>query len=75
MRVLLDTNVLVSAFIAPGRCAELDARYVEMHRLLVSERTGVRRDNGFDTHHRGGQNGAGNKEPSNEAPANVPGDH
>lgn len=37
MRVLLDTNVLVSAFVARGLCAEVFEAVLAHHRLVVGE--------------------------------------
>jgi uncharacterized protein len=37
MRVVLDTNVLISAFIAPGICAELLEHCSRQHRVVVSD--------------------------------------
>jgi putative PIN family toxin of toxin-antitoxin system len=36
MRVVLDTNVLVSAFIARGACSEVFERVITEHQLIVS---------------------------------------
>lgn len=37
MRVVLDTNVLIAAFVARGRCAELVEHCAEAHDLVTSE--------------------------------------
>lgn len=37
MRVLLDTNVLIAAFVARGRCADLLEHCAEAHELVTSE--------------------------------------
>lgn len=37
MKVLLDTNVLVAAFVARGQCHELLEHCVRSHRLITSE--------------------------------------
>lgn len=36
MRVVLDTNVLVAAFVARGACSEVFERVITEHRLIVS---------------------------------------
>jgi putative PIN family toxin of toxin-antitoxin system len=36
MRVVLDTNVLVAAFIARGACSEVFERVITEHQLIVS---------------------------------------
>ena len=36
MRVVLDTNVLIAAFIARGVCADIFERVVDEHELLLS---------------------------------------
>ncbi len=37
MKVVLDTNVIIAAFIARGVCSELLEHCVQNHRLVVSE--------------------------------------
>jgi putative PIN family toxin of toxin-antitoxin system len=37
LRILLDTNVLIAAFVSRGRCADLLEHCVEAHELFTSE--------------------------------------
>ena len=37
MKILLDTNVLIAAFVARGRCADLLEHCIERHDLFTSE--------------------------------------
>ena len=37
MRLVLDTNVLIAAFVARGRCADIVAHCAEVHDLVTSD--------------------------------------